>query len=516
MASRPEGEVGVAVRPHIFPGRHVLADPVCRRALAASVCWLATYAVLTAIGQGSPAMMLFVGDILYLVPIIASVVAASVAAHRLTGRHRRLWLTLAVAYTAQLGGESVWTGYDYLTTDGPPQPSIADAGYLLASVVTVVAVLTGFGGVGGLRRLRGLLDTALILLSLGGLGWQMLLRPQLSDNPALPDLVNVAYPLLDITLLCCLSIVGMAGHRSIPLAVRLVGVAAALNAVSDMAYTYQSIFTGYESGSWLDVMFEAGAVIAFLSAVVAVRLPQPPAQRRSFDRGLTLLPILTSTTATFTLVIFKKVTSETVDNLTLVIVAVLFLAVLLRQYLFVTDRAALAEQLRQALHEQERLAVTDGLTGLYNRRYLTQQMAQHEADTKPVSLLVVDLDHFKRINDTFGHLAGDAVLQQSATRIASICRSTDVVARYGGEEFVVLLPDTDEQQAWRLAERILIGIRESPAVDAAAEIPVTASVGVATHRDGDMRLLMETADRALYQAKTEGRDRIAVLSSARV
>jgi PleD family two-component response regulator len=119
-------------------------------------------------------------------------------------------------------------------------------------------------------------------------------------------------------------------------------------------------------------MFEAGAVVAFLSAMVAMRLPEPPAQRRSFDRGLTLLPILTSTAATFTLVIFKKLTSGTVDNLTLVMVAVLFLTVLLRQYLFVTDRAALAEQLRQALRKQERLAVTDGLTGLYNRRYLTE------------------------------------------------------------------------------------------------------------------------------------------------
>jgi len=362
----------MATQPHTFRGRHLLTDPVCRRTLIASVCWLAIYAVLTAIGQGSPGTMLFVGDILYLVPIIASVVAAAVAAHRLTGRHRRLWLTLAVAYTAQLGGESVWAAYDYLSTDGPPQPSIADAGYLIASAVTVVAVLIGFGGMGRLRRLRDLLDAALIVISLGGLGWQVLLRPQLSDNLALPDLVSLAYPMLDITLLCCLSIVGIAGHRRVPLAVRLVGVAAAVNAVSDMTFTYQSIFTGYESGSWLDFMFEAGAVVAFLSAMVAMRLPEPPAQRRSFDRGLTLLPILTSTAATFTLVIFKKLTSGTVDNLTLVIVAVLFLTVLLRQYLFVTDRAALAEQLRQALRKQERLAVTDGLTGLYNRRYLTE------------------------------------------------------------------------------------------------------------------------------------------------
>jgi two-component system cell cycle response regulator len=503
----------MAAKPSNVTRRRLLADPVCRVAVAASMCWLLVYAGLTAAGQGSPAMMLFVGDILYLVPIVAAVVAASIAVRRLTGRHRRLWLTLAVAYAAQLSGESVWAGYDYLTNDGPPQPSIADLGYLTASALSVMAVLTGFGGAGRLRRTRGLLDTGLILVSLGGMGWQTLLRPQLSDHMLLSDLVSIAYPILDIALLSCLCIVGMGGHRSVPLAVRLVGVATAVNAVSDITYTYQSIFTDYESGGWLDLMFEAGAVVGFLAAVIAVRFPQPPAVRRQFDHGLTLLPILTSTAATFVLVIFMKVTSGTVDNLTLVIVGVLFLTVLLRQYLFVADRAALADQLRQALREQERLAVTDGLTGLYNRRYLTERLAGHEGGTAPVSFLIVDLDHFKRINDTFGHLVGDTVLREAAARVASICRSTDIVARYGGEEFVVLLPDTDEHEAWRLAERIRVHIRATPVVDAAAAIPISASVGVATRRDGDMRVLMETADQALYQAKAEGRDRVAISTS---
>jgi two-component system, cell cycle response regulator len=500
----------MAAQPSLLTGRQVLVDPVGRRLVAASVCWLVFYAILTTVAQGSPGMMLFVGDVLYLVPIIAAVVAASMAARRLTGRHRTLWLLLAVAYAAQLSGEGVWAGYDYLTNDGPPQPSIADFGYLSGSVLSIMAVLTGFGGAGRLRTVRGLLDTALIVIGLGGLGWQMLLRPQLSDQVRLADLVSIAYPILDVMLLSCLCIVGMGGHRSVPVAVRLVGAATALNAISDITYTYQAIFADYESGGWLDVMFEAGAVTGFLAAAIAIRFPQPPAERRQFDHGLTLLPVLTAAVATFTLVIFVKVTSGTVDNLSLVIVGVLFLTVMLRQYLFVADRATLADQLRHALREQKRLAVTDGLTGLYNRRHLTEQMARHEAGTAPVSLLIVDLDHFKRINDTFGHPVGDVVLQEAAVRIAAMCRSTDIVARYGGEEFVVLLPETDEDQTWRLAERIRSQIRATPVVDATTSIPISASVGGATRRDGDMRLLMETADRALYRAKADGRDRVAV------
>jgi two-component system, cell cycle response regulator len=496
--------------------RRLPADPVCRRALYLCGCWLALYCALTALAQGSPGMMLIVGDLLYLVPIAGSVVVAAVAARRLTGRHRRLWRMLTVAYAAQLGGESLWAGYDFLAANGPPQPSAADAGYLTASAITVVAVLTGFGGVGRLRRLRGLLDTGLIVVSLGGLGWQMLLRPQLSGDLAVSDLVNLGYPVLDITLLGCLSIVGMAGHRSIPLAVRLVGLAAALNAVSDIAYTYLSIFSDYESGGWLDASFQTGALCAVLAGVVAIRLPEPPAERLPLDRGLTLLPILTASAATFTLVVFERMTDGTVGDLTLVIVGVLFLTVLLRQYLFVAERAALADQLQRALRAQELLAVTDGLTGLYNRRYLTERMAEHEADTRPVSLLVIDLDHFKRVNDTYGHPTGDAVLREAAARVAATCRTTDVVARYGGEEFVVLLPDTAEPDARQLAERIRTSIRQSPVVEQGVSIPVSASIGVATRRGGDPRVLLASADQALYQAKTAGRDRVTVAASGYV
>jgi two-component system, cell cycle response regulator len=504
----------MATQPAAHMGRLMRADPVCRGAFIASVCWLACYAALTAAVQGSPTLTLFVGDILYLVPIIAAVIAASMAAHRLAARQRRLWLALAVAYGAQLGGETAWAGYDYLTDEGPPVPSIADIGYLTASAVTVLALLIGFGGVARLRRLRGMLDTVLILVALGGMGWQMLIRPQLSGDPLLADLVSIAYPILDIALLCCLSIVGFGGHRRVPLAVRLVGAATAVNAVSDMIYTYVSLFGTYASGGWVDFLFEVGAVMGFLGAVVAMRLREPPAEQRQFDRGLTVLPLLTATVATFTLIVFQKVTTGVVDDLTLAIVGVMFVSVLLRQYLFVADRATLAEQLGQALREQSRLAVTDGLTGLYNRRYFTERLVERGADTAPVSLLVIDLDHFKRVNDTFGHLAGDAVLRESAARIGSVCRPTDVVARYGGEEFVVLLPDTDEHEAVRIGERICGVLRETPVVDSAGTVSVSASIGVATHRGSDVHRLMERADRAMYRAKEEGRDRVAVVADA--
>ncbi|MCO8276205.1 GGDEF domain-containing protein [Actinoplanes sp. TRM 88003] len=151
-----------------------------------------------------------------------------------------------------------------------------------------------------------------------------------------------------------------------------------------------------------------------------------------------------------------------------------------RQYLFVADRAALAEELHEAVREQERRAVTDGLTGLHNPRFLTERMTaeQSAGPGRPLSLLVIDLDHFKTVNDTWDHPVGDVVLRECADRITAVCRAGDVVARYGGKEFFVCCPDTDEPDALALAERIRERIARTPVAHDGPPIRVTASVGV--------------------------------------
>ena len=488
---------------------------VRRWSLVAAVGWLGCYALLTALSRNTPAGALFVGDIVYVVPVLGSAVIATLAARRAAGRHRLLWWVLAGAYVAQTAGETIYGAYDYLSPDGPPDVSAADVGYLTASALTLVAMLIGFGSAGLLRHFRGLLDVGLILVGVGGLGWQMLIRPQLTHAPTTTDLVSLAYPVLDIALIGCITIIGLGGHRRVPFAVRLVFIAGGLNALSDMVYTYLLIFGSYRSGGWLDVCFEAAATCSLTAAFIAWRRPEKPAEKRTFDRGLTLLPILVSTAATFTLVIFQKVRTGTVDTPTLVAGGVLFLAVLLRQYLFTTDRAALAEQLRHAVREQQRLADTDGLTGLYNRRYLTDRLGRHEDQTsgRPTGLMMIDLDHFKNINDTYGHPAGDAVLRATASLIAAAVRGTDLIARYGGEEFVVLLPDTTTEQTRVIAEAIRQRVAESPVAHGGQSIPVTASIGVAGHDGRPAVPLLEPADQALYEAKAQGRNRVCTRSA---
>ena len=163
------------------------------------------------------------------------------------------------------------------------------------------------------------------------------------------------------------------------------------------------------------------------------------------------------------------------------------------------------------------LALTDEVTGLYNRRYLfahlDELLARVSAEGAGVALLMVDIDHFKRVNDTWGHGAGDEVLRQVARRAQDSVRSVDLVARLGGEEFAVVMPETDVAVAVAVAERLRAAIAGLPFAlnQGGARLPVTISIGVATALAGgdDRDRLLRRADAALYEAKAAGRNRVA-------
>jgi two-component system, cell cycle response regulator len=170
---------------------------------------------------------------------------------------------------------------------------------------------------------------------------------------------------------------------------------------------------------------------------------------------------------------------------------------------------------RTTLYEQaERLATTDGLTGLMNRRTLNAQLTARVREAqryrRPLSLLLVDIDHFKKVNDTHGHPAGDAVLRGVAAVARAQARETDVVARYGGEEMAVVLPETDAAGARAIAERLRAAVEGTAHATEHGTLRVTISVGVATWPGGGQSAdeLLTTADRALYRAKQTGRNRV--------
>ncbi len=182
--------------------------------------------------------------------------------------------------------------------------------------------------------------------------------------------------------------------------------------------------------------------------------------------------------------------------------------------------------IESAYHEEiYRLTTTDGLTQIFNKRYfvenLEREMSRSLRYDRDLGLVMFDLDHFKDVNDTYGHLTGDAVLKQVAQRIQTIIRRDDIFARYGGEEFAVLTPEVAKEGAMTLAEKIRISVQERPCMFDGVEVNVEVSLGVADlkdyineYHDGeipptfDCLEMIGLADKRLYEAKNQGRNRV--------
>lgn len=168
---------------------------------------------------------------------------------------------------------------------------------------------------------------------------------------------------------------------------------------------------------------------------------------------------------------------------------------------------------RMAEQKLERLAITDPLTGLLNRRHFFEKSIElfTRALHQPyeLSILMIDLDHFKKVNDRYGHAAGDETLQEVARRLHENVRPTDVVGRYGGEEFAIILPRTDRDETHRIANRLIAATADKPVSVENATISITISIGIAGLDETVSSLdeLLQRADQALYQAKKDGRNR---------
>lgn len=177
---------------------------------------------------------------------------------------------------------------------------------------------------------------------------------------------------------------------------------------------------------------------------------------------------------------------------------------------------AYQDNLENVFHKElYKMAVVDALTGVFNKRYFLDRLKEEFSHSRrvkhPLSLILFDVDFFKQVNDTHGHLVGDCALAHIAGIVRGMVRTSDVLARYGGEEFVMMLRNTDRAGGWQMAERIRKKVEGSPVQLESLNIPVTISLGVATlgplqEFEAPERLI-EAADRRLYRSKLEGRNR---------
>ena len=181
------------------------------------------------------------------------------------------------------------------------------------------------------------------------------------------------------------------------------------------------------------------------------------------------------------------------------------------------EKARLKREMKEAQKKITEMTTHDELTGLYNRRYfmgsLERELSRAKRYGTDLKLCMMDLDHFKRINDTYGHPAGDMVLSEIGGMLKECVRQSDLVCRYGGEEFAVILPNTDAEKARAVSERFRRRVAKHDFKHKSSRFGITVSIGVALYNnevDKSPMEFLEMADRALYQAKEAGRNRVVV------
>ena len=377
------------------------------------------------------------------------------------------------------------------------------------------------------RAFRFALDGLIIAGSLLFVSWSTALGAVYREDTGslLSRLVDLAYPVSDIVLttaaLAALSTVRGRRRRELG----LIGAGLLAFAVADSAYTYLSYTNNYGNGSVFDTAYIAGYLLLVLAALVPGRRESAPESSRALSAGQTMLPYVPLTFAVV-ITVGKAVGGARFDGLLVATGAVTVTLVLVRQWLTLMENFRLRQrleasivELRSSERELAHQASHDPLTGLANRVLfadrIDQALARHRRHGGVVAVMVCDLDEFKAVNDTLGHLTGDELLRSVAERLLAHVRREDTVARLGGDEFGVLLesfdqPDAAVEAAGRINEAI-----HPEFLIAGQRVIVTASIGIALVAEGNQTAeqVLRAADIALYEAKGAGRDRCCVYHS---
>jgi diguanylate cyclase (GGDEF)-like protein len=239
--------------------------------------------------------------------------------------------------------------------------------------------------------------------------------------------------------------------------------------------------------------------VPYSSKTMALRCEAPDEGEPFFFRNWWMVPLLTPERIVGILVVDDAFSQREVSHgIQHLLVAI-------------SNLTAIAIEKEKLFQEMRSLARLDGLTGLANRRSYQAEverlLTRARQTGRPLSLIVLDIDHFKQYNDRYGHLAGDDVLRFVARVFRAHARKADTIARYGGEEFTVLLPDATFDQAMRVAEKLVAAVREETARSGeVSRVTISAGVGVSPGGELDANALFASADAALYRAKGEGRD----------
>jgi diguanylate cyclase (GGDEF)-like protein len=487
--------------------------------LIAAIVWLTLFVIGTLATEGAGTAGRVLVNVVYLVPHLLAFALAACAARVTSGAYRRLWAMLACAIPLWIAGEATVSFHHVVLRNEPPFPGIADGFFLAFYLVLVVTFLVALRPALAVRSWKAILDASVLAATVGFVGWIALVAPQLSAPASLATAVGIAYPLMDVAMLTILISLTLASFQRPPKSLMLLAAAIAVGALTDSALAYISLHTSAVQLSWLKIGWETQALLLVGAALVAMRSSDEVVRAAPHtdlrDHGLAV--VLGGVATTLVAVILHTALGS-FDVATAVAALYVVAAIALRLSMTSSEREHIAHALEVSLREQQRIADTDELTGLWNRRFADRHLQARAAEGRDdpdaeVGVLILDLDHFKEINDSYGHPVGDEVLRLTARRLDAACRPGDVVARYGGEEFLVILSEVKRTGMPTVAERFRTSIAEEPFDVSADElIVVTASVGGASMPADAATLtdLLRIADRALYTAKSMGRNRVQI------
>jgi diguanylate cyclase (GGDEF)-like protein len=451
----------------------------------------------------------------------SAIVAILVGARRSAKKERLPWYLFALGQALFVTGDVLAYNYQRFFHRELPFPSVADIAYLAVYPCLVVGILVLIRRRAPGRDAASLIDSLIIATGAGVLSWVFLMAPYAHDGTlSLPTkLISIAYPLMDIVVLAvavCLAVAP--GKRETSF--YLVTFSILALALTDSIYGWKLLHGGYETGGRLDAgwiafyVFFAAAALHPSMRSLSLRVP---------DRPPSLTPLRLALLAAATLIgpavqgalalLGRPIDAPVVAGSSVALVS-----------LVVVRMAGLMRKQEHAQKLLTHIAFHDSLTGLANRALFADRVGcalerQLRSPDSTVAVLFLDLDDFKTVNDTFGHVAGDQLLHQVGARLARCLRTIDTSARLGGDEFAVLLDGIDNEiEAADVAKRMMAAL-EAPFELGDEIVTVRASVGIAfggdRHGACSTEELLRKADFAMYTAKGHGKNRYEIFESER-
>ena len=488
------------------------------------------YVVSDMLGSDSVAAS-YVNQLGQLAAAVIATAASCLAITRHAGRQRRAWTLVALACGSWSIGQLYWCYVELVQGAEVAQVSIADLFFLAFTALMACAVWPSEGR--KTDRFKSLLDAFIIGMSLFVISWATSIHSVASALSSSTDvlglLINLGYPCGDIVVLTLvlLSASRRSGRRS---SLTAVAVAMALIAISDGFYAYIAASGEMESGSVTGLGWIAGFGLIACAALAGGqrrgrraadegKLIEDSRDRTLRQRSASILPYLPLFIAL--VVVGSERLTQAADRVTALLVITIFIVVLVRQYLTIRENVALTRILENRELELQRRAFQDQLTGLPNRALFKDRavhaLDQHRRSMRPLSLLFVDLDDFKVVNDTLGHPVGDELVIRVAERLRGAIRASDTVARFGGDEFAVLVEDDGD--AIHVGTRVVESLR-MPFMLSGEQLSIGASVGIAEvpadQQTPELDELFSRADIAMYAAKRAGKGQIALYDPSMV